>query len=102
MDRSHRFLTRLHVGTFLAICLAAALITFSETARAQVWENLPQPAVPTNSTLAQNTMPENPQGIPINPGTNGETQPTPEFPAQLKPGTEGNQDGYFFSGSFEF
>lgn len=66
-------------------------------ARAQTWENLPQPVVPTNSVLAQNTPPDNPQGNPINPSTNGESVPTVEFPAQLNAGPQGNQEGYLFS-----
>jgi carbohydrate-selective porin OprB len=89
--------TPLRAGASFAICLAALLFDFSGTAQAQVGENLPRPEVPTNSTLAQNLIPENPQGMPINPGTNNETVPTPEFPAQIQPGLEGNQEGYFFS-----
>ena len=97
VDRNCHFFRNPRVGAAVAACVTAALMSVSGAARAQVWENLPQPAVPTNSILAQNAVPENPQAIPINPGTNGETQPTPEFPAQLKAGPEGNQEGYFFS-----
>jgi len=88
-----RFRTKILLGVFLT----TSLLESSGVAQAQTWENLPQPAVPTNSILVQNAMPENPQGVPINPSTNGESLPTPEFPAQLKAGPEGNQEGYFFS-----
>lgn len=97
MKAVNRSPARFRKKILLAIFLTTSLLESSGVAQAQTWENLPQPAVPTNSILAQSAMPENPQGIPINPGTNGESVPTPEFPAQLKAGPEGNQEGYYFS-----
>jgi len=80
-----------------ALAATAFLLAAPGVARSQTWENLPQGGiVPTNSVLAQNTTPVNPQGDQIlqqTPATNGETG----FQNPQANGPESNSEGNFFS-----